>query len=856
MILRDRDAFVLPPAPAPNGPWAGWESKDIGQAPRPGRVWSGLGGLRVESNGLDIGGTADSFHFVSRKVSGDFELLTLVRSLQMASPDSTVGLMIRADDTEAGAVNVFAGVLADRTKGGAIVQRSAAGAAAVTAVQDVGTRDGQWLRLVREGRRFTAYRSTQLRVNWTRIGSVEVDLPVEVRAGLAVASRHPQRATVTEIAALRLHNLDSQPATRGWTLEEMGPPAGASAIYEADGLKVAGLTDPVSLLQETGLFAFQEAAGEQMLTVKVGPFSHPNPSARVGLMLREGPAVQFIFTRSTPAAIISVTAGMGVQFMSRPIPTIMGTVAPPVDGVKTPIWLRLTRADVPGQPALSWVTGAYSTDGTTFVPVGAAMIPLPEPYLIGPYVSSSGPQAPVVATLTDSAHPAAARVGSSRRRGQSGGRGRPRRRPVMSGGERRPDLVLAALSLALAGAVGCDNSPSPISERHQRPVVISEIMYHPVREDSDAEEHEFIELHNRSDCAVALAGWKLTGAVTYTFPADTTLGPYGYLVVARNKERLAADVPSYRLEASALHGPYTGGLDNGGERLLLVDAGGDPMDEALYDDERPWPLGADALGAGEDWLSPALLPLERHRFMGRSLERISFDHAGTSAANWAASALDGATPGRRNGYRGPPLPVIEAIAVTPDCADGPPRIGAEDGARIRVSLGRVPGVDGSLADPQVEYFVDDIERVGEPTEKVALTPVGDGWEAQIPRQPAGSVVRYRVVGNRGAGRELLSPLASDPHPYHGYFVEPEIPGQTPVYQLFISKADWTDLWLSSQAGRVPDNGTGTNPAQCQVNPRWAERVPAILVVGGRVHDVRVRYQGSFQNRLGGSTWIR
>ena len=82
-------------------------------------------------------------------------------------------------------------------------------------------------------------------------------------------------------------------------------------------------------------------------------------------------------------------------------------------------------------------------------------------------------------------------------------------------------------------------------------------------------------------------------------------------------------------------------------------------------------------------------------------------------------------------------------------------------------------------------------------------------------------------------------------------MEPEIPGQTPVYQLFISKADWTDLWLNSAPGRVPENANGTNPAQCKVNPGWTARVPAIFVAGGRVYDVRVRYQGSFQQRLSG-----
>ena len=173
----------------------------------------------MESGGAEIGGVADSFTFVSRKVTGDFELLSRIQSLQMASPDSTAGLMVRANDTEPGAANCLRG-RAGRPDEGGLPQRShRQRGGASTAVMDVGIRDGQWLRLTRTGRTITAYRSTQLRVNWTRIGSVDVDFPAEVVAGLAVASRNPTRPTVTELTTLRMHNLGSQATTRTgpWT---------------------------------------------------------------------------------------------------------------------------------------------------------------------------------------------------------------------------------------------------------------------------------------------------------------------------------------------------------------------------------------------------------------------------------------------------------------------------------------------------------------------------------------------------------------------------------------------------------------------------------------------------------------
>ena len=92
---------------------------------------------------------------------------------------------------------------------------------------------------------------------------------------------------------------------------------------------------------------------------------------------------------------------MGVQFLGRPVPIMMGTVAPPVAGVKAPVWLRLTRKEVPGQPAFSTITGSFSSDGATFTQVGSVTFSLAEPFLIGPYVTSSGGSTPVMVTLTD-----------------------------------------------------------------------------------------------------------------------------------------------------------------------------------------------------------------------------------------------------------------------------------------------------------------------------------------------------------------------------------------------------------------------------------------------------------------------
>ena len=114
-------------------------------------------------------------------------------------------------------------------------------------------------------------------------------------------------------------------------------------------------------------------------------------------MLREGPSIPLAISRGTPAVMLTVTAGMGVQFMGRVMTPMMGTVTA-VEGIRAPVWLRLTRTELPGQPAQSRVTGSYSMDGMTWTEAGFTLLPLPEPFLIGLDATSSGGSVPVAAT--------------------------------------------------------------------------------------------------------------------------------------------------------------------------------------------------------------------------------------------------------------------------------------------------------------------------------------------------------------------------------------------------------------------------------------------------------------------------
>ena len=108
-------------------------------------------------------------------------------------------------------------------------------------------------------------------------------------------------------------------------------------------------------------------------------------------------------------------------------------------------------------------------------------------------------------------------------------------------------------------------------------VVFNEVLYHA----ADGDTQEWIELHNQMAVDMDLSGWGLRDAVRFDFPAGTVVPGGGYLVVAND--------PVALIEATHLTnvlGPWDGRLDNGGERIQLVNNSQRVMDELDYNDRR------------------------------------------------------------------------------------------------------------------------------------------------------------------------------------------------------------------------------------------------------------------------------
>ena len=385
-------------------------------------------------------------------------------------------------------------------------------------------------------------------------------------------------------------------------------------------------------------------------------------------------------------------------------------------------------------------------------------------------------------------------------------------------------------------------APAPV----RPPVYISEVMYHPVLEEALDDPHEFVEIHNRGAEPVDLTGWRIAGGIDFPFPAGTVIAPGAYRVIARERAMLAA-VTAYGLIESEVLGDYARSLDNGGDKVALISAEGVGVDSMTYEDDFPWPLAADALGAGEDWLRSDLLPLDKHRHLGHSLERVSFDTASNEISNWAPSPLDGATPGKANASARPaPLPVVSDLLV--QNSDGSDRL-VRAGKEVLLQAAFTPLAPLNV---EVEHFLEDPIGGGERviaaqamTDDGAsgdLVPGDRVFSAILPARPDNSIVRYRIRADLGAGMEVVSPRPTDPLEWYGYHVVPAIQTDTRIYNIFITPANWGRLWNNIQGGRV---------SGCAPSATWDQTVPIVFTHDGEVYDARARYQGSRWNRTNG-----
>lgn len=138
-------------------------------------------------------------------------------------------------------------------------------------------------------------------------------------------------------------------------------------------------------------------------------------------------------------------------------------------------------------------------------------------------------------------------------------------------------------------------------------VVISEIAWSGTKASSN---DEWLELFNATDAAINLEGWGLykKGGEVLIIALKGEIAPQGFYLIERTDDSVVSDI------TADLVGPFGGGgLNNGGEHLVLKNAAGLIVDELNFSSS--WPAGT----AGPDY---------------KTMERIDVLGQGSDSNNW------------------------------------------------------------------------------------------------------------------------------------------------------------------------------------------------------------------------------
>jgi hypothetical protein len=414
-------------------------------------------------------------------------------------------------------------------------------------------------------------------------------------------------------------------------------------------------------------------------------------------------------------------------------------------------------------------------------------------------------------------------------------------------------LLITFLDGGLSHTVGVlkgSNSQSRASsiEYQGSGIFISEIMYHPYHQTPGAENmrEEYIELFNSSNGPVNLLGWRFTDGIDFVFP-DVTLGPGQYLVVAADVNIFIAKYPT----VTNVVGGWSGRLSNSGEMIELRDAAGRIIDDFHYYDEGDWAvreLGPIDNGhRGWVWSN-------EHDGGGKSLELINFALPNEYGQNWAASTVDGGTPGAANTTADDDIaPLILDVTHLPiiPLPFEPVTVSARivDELTTDISVTLLCRKDGDPNFNAMEMFDDG--RHGD-------SDVGDGvYAAVIPAHQDGTIIEFYVEAADAASnvRTWPAPSIVDGRPEQitnllyqvsDSFDQFRSPGSQPIYYLIMTEAERAELeyigshdpdaWSHSQM-----NGTFISIDGEQTQVRY------LVGIRNRGEGSRINSSGKYRN---------
>jgi regulation of enolase protein 1 (concanavalin A-like superfamily) len=339
-----------------------WTSRDIGAVGVAGGFEDG-DPVIVEGSGSDIWGTADAFHYAWRDVSGDFQIIARVATIENVHAWTKAGVMIRE---HTGPSSRHVSLFASPSRGIAFQRRLSEGGASVHTDTGVGFAP-IWLKLVRAGNTVYAYRSPN-GVGWYLAATQTITLSSAVKVGLAVTSHDN-----TTLATATFSHVDVSPLTP-WTSKDIGGVGVAGTTSGFDPMSVEGSGADIWGTADAFRFAYKAWTGDGEVIAQVTSVENTHAWAKAGVMIRGD------LESDAPHAFLLVSPGKGIAFQSRADPGGLTTHA--TAGTATaPYWVRLVRQG-------TRITAFTSPDGAHWTAAGSRTIALGETAYLGLAVTS------------------------------------------------------------------------------------------------------------------------------------------------------------------------------------------------------------------------------------------------------------------------------------------------------------------------------------------------------------------------------------------------------------------------------------------------------------------------------------
>ena len=259
--------------------------------------------------------------------------------------------------------------------------------------------------------------------------------------------------------------------------------------------------------------------------------------------------------------------------------------------------------------------------------------------------------------------------------------------------------------------------------------LLTEIHYHPA---DDRSEEEFLELYNPTPTPINLSQWQLRSGIDFEFPPAAQIGAQAFLIVAANPSALLKRHAT--LDPDSVFGPWRGRLRDRGERIRLVDAQGETMQDVRFANEgafakRRW--ATDFRGVkGIQWIA-------EHDGRGPSLELQQWRLPNDWGRNWTSSQQPHGTPARSNSTA-----TSNAAPLIGQVRHHPPIPTSHQAIRVSVEIAD-EAITGTTA--TLHYAVNQA-----PFQPLLMTPPpGDDphhrlYEVTIPAQPDRSLIEFYI----------------------------------------------------------------------------------------------------------------